>query len=252
VSRPRVVTHAVASVDGRLTLAPDVLLLTGDERWFDFAGESEEVSQLLKSLHQPQVILEGSGSLVLDGAPFVPLPAVDGDPAALYQDFLPTGVVHRPDQRGWFTVVDSRGRVRWKYKEWPGEEWAGWHLLVLVAKATPSAYLRYLQRDTIPYLVAGDDRVDLHQALEKLGAQLEVSCVLCEAGGRLNGALLRAGLVDEVNVELVPAIVGGTRTPSLFDSPDLAPDEWPTHLELISAQVQAKGRIWLRYRVVRE
>jgi len=35
MNRPRVVTHTIASVDGRITLAPDVLLLyeDEDERW---------------------------------------------------------------------------------------------------------------------------------------------------------------------------------------------------------------------------
>ena len=73
MNRPQVVLYGQVSVDGRLTLAPGVLL-------------------------------------------------------ALYRDFLPAAVVNRPGQRGWFTMVDSRGRVRWVYKEWPGEEWAGWHL----------------------------------------------------------------------------------------------------------------------------
>ena len=82
-------------------------------------------------------------------------------------------------------------------------------------------------------------------------AQLGVECVLSTGGGRLNGALLRAGLVDEVNVEFLPALIGGTDTPSLYDSPRIGPDEQPAHLKLISCQVQAKGRVWLRYEVVR-
>jgi riboflavin biosynthesis pyrimidine reductase len=68
----------------------------------------------------------------------------------------------------------------------------------------------------------------------------------------LNGALLRAGLVDEINVELYPAVIGGFDTPALFDSPALQPDEWPTRLKLLSAQAGAGGRVWLRYQVVRE
>ena len=85
-----------------------------------------------------------------------------------------------------------------------------------------------------------------------MGDRLGVECVISTAGGRLNGALLRAGLVDEINVELFPAVIGGRETPSLFDAPALKPDEWPTPLELISAQVQDDGNVWLRYRVVQE
>ena len=67
-----------------------------------------------------------------------------------------------------------------------------------------------------------------------------------------DGALLRAGLVDEVNIEFLPAVIGGLNTASLFDSPALKADEQPTRLKLICCQVQAGGRVWLRYEVVRE
>ena len=139
--------------------------------------------------------------------------------------------------------------------EFPDEMWRGWHLLVLVCAHTPAAYLAYLQRETVPYLVAGaanatkNERVDLGLALEKLKTQLGVETVLSTAGGKLNGALLRRGLVDEVNIEFLPAVIGGSDTPSLFTSPALEPDEWPTRLKLLSTHVQAGGQVWLRYQV---
>jgi riboflavin biosynthesis pyrimidine reductase len=138
------------------------------------------------------------------------------------------------------------------YKEFPDEAWKGWHLLLLVSHHTPPEYLAYLQREDIPYLVAGAERVDLGLAMEKLASQLGVTCVLSTAGGKLNGALLRAGLVDEIHIEFFPAVIGGSNTPSLFDSPALKPDEWPTRLRLICAEVQAEGRVSLRYEVIPE
>ena len=155
--RPRLVVHGEASVDGRLTIAPDVLLLFGDERWEAVAGSDSDVYERLNAAFQPQAFLEGSGSFVLDDAEPEPLPPVMDDHESLYEDFLPESVVQRTGHRGWFTVVDGRGRIRWAYKEWPAEEWAGWHVLVLVAHATPAEYLAYLQHEEIPYLVAGDE-----------------------------------------------------------------------------------------------
>jgi riboflavin biosynthesis pyrimidine reductase len=247
MNKPRVIVHNTASVDGRITLAPGALLLFGDERWEAVAGSSNEAYETLKSVFQPDAILEGSGSFVAEGTESPPLPPADGDASALYQDFLPEAVVNRPGHRGWFTVVDGRGRVRWFYKEYPGEEWAGWHLLVLAGQHTPPAYLAYLRRENIPYLVAGRGRVDLDLALSKLNRMLGVQRVLSTAGGRLNGALLRAGLVDEISIELFPAVIGGPDTPSLFDAPALEPNEWPVRLKLISAQAQADDHVWLRY-----
>lgn len=251
MSKPKVVTCSAASVDGRMAISPDVLLLWGDPRWQALDTPSE-MFEWLKRVHQPQATLEGSGSFVRDTDEPAPLPPADREVAGLLEDFLPEAVIQRPEHRGWFTVVDGRGRVRDWIKDGGvfGEAWQGWHLLVLIARHTPAPYLAYLQRESIPYLVAGEEQVDLALALEKLQARLGVTCVLSTAGGRLSGALLRAGLVDEVNVELLPALIGGTETPSLFDAPVLGPGELPARLRLLSAQVQANGRVWLRYQVV--
>lgn len=252
MSKPEVVVHQSASVDGRLTISRDTLLLFGDARWQAVAGSSGDVYERLKSAYQPQATLEGSGSFIQDDMEPEPLPPVEGDLTPLYEDFLPESVVSRPGHRGWFTAVDGRGRVRWLYKEWPGEEWAGWYPLVLVGHHTPAEYLAYLRREDIPYLVAGDGHVDLRLALEKMQARLGVARVLSTAGGRLNGALLRAGLVDEISIEFFPAIIGGFDTPALFDSPALAPGELPTRLRLLASKVQDTGHVWLHYEVVRE
>jgi 2,5-diamino-6-(ribosylamino)-4(3H)-pyrimidinone 5'-phosphate reductase len=255
MSRPKVVVLNSASVDGRLAVSPEVLLLYDDKRWEAIGGSSDfNMFEWLKATHQPQATLEGSGSFAREGDEPEPLPPFEGDPQSLYQDFLPDAVIHRPGHRGWFTAVDGRGRIRWTYKDGAafGEAWEGWYPLVLVGHHTPAEYLAYLQREDIPYLIAGEGQVDLLVALEKMKSQLNVTCLLSTAGGRLNGALLRAGLVDEINVEFLPAVVGGFDTPALFDSPALKADEWPTRLELISAQVQVGGQVWLRYNVVRE
>jgi 2,5-diamino-6-(ribosylamino)-4(3H)-pyrimidinone 5'-phosphate reductase len=71
------------------------------------------------------------------------------------------------------------------------------------------------------------------------------------AWGRLSGALLRAGLVDEVNIELCPALIGGRGTPGLFDAPPLQADELPVKLGLLDMCMIHGGRVWLRYEVMR-
>ncbi|MBU7016021.1 MAG: dihydrofolate reductase family protein [Theionarchaea archaeon] len=250
MNRPKIVVYTVASTDGRVAITPDATLLHGDERMDAVAGSSEEVYKWIRVIHNPQVILEGSGSFVTEEEVPEPLPPFAGDLNLLYNDFLPEPVVHDPGRQGWFTAVDSRGRVRGWIKEFEG--WEGWHILILVSHNTPPEYLAYLQSENIPYIMAGSERVDLTRAMEKLKSHLGVSSVLSTAGGKLNGALLRAGLVDEINIEFFPAIIGGFKTPSLYDSPELKPDEWPTRLKLISALVQDNGHVWLRYEVVKQ
>lgn len=253
MNRPKVVIYADVSVDGRLTLAPDVLLLFGDERW-DAIAPPSDANKWLMFTHKPGALIEGSNSFVPSHYVPKPLPPVAGDRGGLYQDFLPEPVLRRAAGQPWFTVVDSRGRVRWTYtgepgKEAPGSE--GQHLLVCASHCTPAEYLAYLQSENVPYLIAGQERVDLREALEKLIRLLGVQCVLSTSPGKLAGALLRAGLVDEIDIDFFPAIIGGTGTPTLFESPALKADQCPTRLKLLAAHVQTGGRVWLRYEVVR-
>lgn len=66
--------------------------------------------------------------------------------------------------------------------------------------------------------MVGRQHVDLRRALELTGQLLGVRTVVCTGGGRLGGALLRQGLVDEVDIELLPWAIGGRGTPALFDA----------------------------------
>src|SRR5918911_48571 len=59
--------------------------------------------------------------------------------------------------------------------------------------------------------------VDLSLALEKIGARFGVRTLMLEGGGRLNGGMLRAGLIDEVSLLVAPVVDGRAGTPALFD-----------------------------------
>lgn len=251
--RPYVVVLVNVSVDGRLALGPN---LTWWDRLADprskeshqaFRGLFREVRNTIAYIHHPQAHLHGAGSLIRERDVLKPLPPFEGDPAVLYQDFLPDEIVHQPDHEVWPTIVDGRGRLR--RGDFGEEDPLGRDWLRLTSHRAPAEYLAFLQRERIPYLIAGEERVDLPAVLGKLKRKLGMSCIESLAGGKLNGALLRAGLVDEINIIYRPEAIGGTETPTLFDSPELGPDEWPTKLRLLSTQVWAEGHVWLRYEV---
>ena len=103
--RPRVVVSVGMSVDARVTLRRDSLLMDKSVRglWAsvppDSSGPLHAAREWqLAELYKPQAVLEGSGSLVEDSAgPLPGLPTDFDEPAdALYADFLPDDVVHRP------------------------------------------------------------------------------------------------------------------------------------------------------------
>jgi 2,5-diamino-6-(ribosylamino)-4(3H)-pyrimidinone 5'-phosphate reductase len=244
--RPRVIVSVTATADGRVALNRQERLLDDGPRGRWQAAWPPDVSELMarrtaliEQRHHPAVVMEGSGTFVADGAGPLDLPAA-GEPAAVLQtDYLP----FRSPR--WFAVVDSRGRVAWTHK---GH--AETSLLVIASKNTPLPYLAFLRRERIPYLLAGAHRVDLAAALAKLGTKLGARCIVSEAGGGLNGALLRAGLVDELHVITVPALTGGLGTPSVADGPPLAVGSALVRLRTIDVQVGAHGSIWTHYEVI--
>jgi riboflavin biosynthesis pyrimidine reductase len=251
MNRPEVVIIQEVSVDGKLAVSVDRPLLYGDERWEILRGSGgTDVMRWLLQNRQFQATLEGRRSFVREMDEVEPLPFFDEEPHNLYADYLPEEIVQREDHIGWFMAVDSQGRVRWLYKDgYPGDDtWRGWHLLVLVSRRTPVEYLAYLQREKIPYLVSGDHKVDLEEALEKAYTLLGVKNLLSTAGGVLNGHLLKAGLVDEINLQILPGVIGD-QAPASFKGFVLGESGKPVRLSLLSCMVQEGGQVWLRYRV---
>jgi riboflavin biosynthesis pyrimidine reductase len=245
------VTFNMISVDGRVTLAPGVNLMAGDARWEATTAGVGDPYDWVRRVHDPQVLLEGSGSFLSDASEG-PAPDAGGPQRAEESEsFLPAGVVEVAGRR-WFAVVDGRGRIQLQFTEWPDPAWAGWHALVLTSHCAPAEHLAWLRERGIPYVVLGQQRVDLPAALRLLGDRLGVRTVVCTGGGRLGGALLRAGLVDEIDLDVLPVAIGGRGTPALFDAPPLGPDQWPTRLELLNAETLPGGRVRLRYTVQRQ
>lgn len=188
----------------------------------------------------PTAVLEGSGTFVSDDRVSPWVNSTTRPDPRLYRDHLPR------EAPRWFVVVDGRGRVDWQFT---GDEETA--LLVLACRATPRGYLAHLRERGVSYLIAGDKRVDLTVALGRLRDRLGARAVIADGGGGLNGALLRAGLVDELHVITFPALVGGLGTPSVFDGPPLEPGQCPQRLSCRHVEQGSDGSLWIHYEVVR-
>lgn len=93
---------------------------------------------------------------------------------------------------------------------------------------------------------AREGQLDLRAALAELHARWGTRTVMCEGGPHLNGALLAAGLVDELFLSLAPKLGGGADPRSslrIVCGPELSP---PVELELREA-FESDGCLLLRY-----
>jgi 2,5-diamino-6-(ribosylamino)-4(3H)-pyrimidinone 5'-phosphate reductase len=128
--------------------------------------------------------------------------------------------------------------------------------VALCSESTPQEYLHYLKERHIDVIIAGQDHVDLRAALEELNTRFGVKVVRVDAGGTLNGQLLRKGLVNEVSLLIYPSLVGGERQSNIFRAPDLPAiadpltgSEGIIALKLMHMERLKGDIIWLRYEV---
>ncbi|MGM0405809.1 MAG: dihydrofolate reductase family protein [Thermoplasmatota archaeon] len=246
MKRPYVILGVSASIDGRISLGPNRTMMDMDERDSVLGTEKEwnDFRDQLEYIYNFDVWMDGSNMLVKEGQELKELEPFEDDENTLYEDYLPDDIVSQPDLKGFLAVVDGRGRVRGGY---PGED--NRPLIHLVSNSVPPEYLNFLRKKKIPYLITGEEKVDLEKILEKMKSKLNIEKVLTTSGGRLSGALLRKGLLDEINILFNPVIIGGYETPTLFASPDLKEDEWPTRLKHLMTQIEPDGTIRVRYKV---
>lgn len=118
-------------------------------------------------------------------------------------------------------------------------------------QSTPQEYLDFLEERYIKYMVIGYDKVNLGTALEELNLQFGVKNLRVEGGGRLNGALLRDDLVDEVCVLIYPNLVGGISPDTIYTAPDLPSKEGVLDLKLLKMKKLKNEIIMLHYRIMK-
>ncbi|MGE5288654.1 MAG: dihydrofolate reductase family protein [Micromonosporaceae bacterium] len=226
MDRPRVTIHNLISLDGRLDGFPaDVGL------YYELAARFPHEAILTGST----TVLAAAASQGIDMSKEDPQP-----PPA------PTGPAAAREPLPILVIVDSRGRLT-RYAWLRGQPF--WRdVLVLCSGATPAGHLALLHRHNVIHLVAGDSRVDLGAALRALAERHQVTAVRVDAGGALNGALLSAGLVDEISVVIAPYLAGGTRAGSLRLIAGANGDE-ALSLDLTAVDRLRQGHVWLRYAV---
>jgi riboflavin biosynthesis pyrimidine reductase len=152
----------------------------------------------------------------------------------------------RRDASAYGVVLDAHGKIAWGRADIGGDP-----IVVVLTEQVSDAHLAGLRSEGVSYVFAGKYRLDLALTLEILNRELGVKRLLLEGGGGANGAFLRAGLVDELNLIICPAVDGTKGAPTVFDSTEAeAGQRAPvTVMTLESSRVLQGGAMLLQYRI---
>lgn len=112
-------------------------------------------------------------------------------------------------------IVDSRLRISLRARIFFNT--APEDIIVATTVYADKKKLRALGKKGVKVMTvrAKSRRVDLKRLLRLLARQ-EIVNILVEGGGEINGALLKAGLVDKVSFFIAPKIIGGKKAISSF------------------------------------
>lgn len=172
-----------------------------------------------------------------------------GEPAAARE------AAASPPERPWHVAdatarrfaiaIDRHARLHWSR---PTADEG--HVVVVLGASTPDAHLAELAAAGVSYLVMPADEIDLAAMLAQLHDRLGIRTMLLEGGAKMNGAFLKAGLVDEISLLLWPAIDGRSGGPAIFEAGDASVGPMLA-LELSAATPLPSGAVHLQYRVAR-
>lgn len=228
--RPYVICHMVSTLDGK----------TLGERWPKIPGQPQGSSGVFESTHETFNLgawLVGTNTMREFAGRNLPLKKAKTRVG--YDDFIA-----RPKAQRLGIGVDAKGVLRYQTDETNGD-----HVVLLVTRRVSNDYLSHLRDAGVSYLVCGDRDVDLALALRKLRQHFGLKKLMLEGGGTFNGAMLAAGLIDEVSHLTVPIIDGGPDVTGIFDIPGPMPKKAATALRLVSHRFLPGGVSWCRYKV---
>jgi len=208
--RPYITSKIAMSVDGRTAMA------SGESQWITGDAARQDVQKLRA---RSSAILTGIGTVLADD------PALTVRPEG---DWYPAGQAVRQALR---VVVDSQLQISKKAKILADNN------PVLVVTSTDNSLGELAETITI----AGDGgHVNLPALMVEL-AKRGINEVMVEAGSVLNGALLQAGLIDELVIYMAPKLMGDGAK-GLFHLPEL--NTMAQNIDLKITDIRAVGRDW--------
>ena len=133
------------------------------------------------------------------------------------RDFIPNNL------SGFYAVAfDTTGKLGWKSNKIidpdgdPGYD--GAQMIEVLSENVDERYLGYLKDLEIPYIFAGEDKIDVELALFKLKNIVGIDTLLLEGGSIINGAFQCVNVIDELSLIVAPIVADKNDKPLFMDS----------------------------------
>jgi len=208
--RPYVRAKMAMSLDGRTAMA------SGESKWITGADARQDVQKLRA---RSTAILTGMGTVLADDPAFTVRP--EGD-------WYPDGQLVRQPLR---IVISSHDNIPDNSQLYND---AGDVLVVTTDKKYKAGKIEFLT------VAEKQGHVDLDEMLSELGKR-EINELMVEAGAVLNGALVQAGLIDELIIYMAPKLMGDSAK-GLFHLPELT--AMTQNIALTITDMRAVGHDW--------
>lgn len=208
MNRPYIICHMVTSIDGKVT---------GDFLFKDACARATEIYYDINRNAKSdgficgRVTMEGSftGGYYPDLSAYAPVTDKN--------DYVPDSL------SGFYAVAfDTNGKLGWKSNKIidpdgdPGYD--GAQIIEVLSKNVDGRYLGFLKAMEIPYIFAGEDKIDVELALCKFKNIIGIDTLLLEGGSILNGAFQRANVIDELSLVVAPIVADQNDKPLFTNS----------------------------------
>ena len=222
--KPYVICHMIMSLDGRIV----------SSRW-NLSPEGLTEYETTGATYQANAWICGRVTMSGFAKGSAPSPGSEAIPKTDY--------IAPHSETSFAIALDAGGKLYWNRSDISGD-----HIIIVLTERVSSDYLAHLRSNRISYLFGGLDSLDLSVVLGKLSTKFPIKTLLLEGGGKINGSMLRAGLIDELSLLVAPVADGSMGTPALFDVLDQVSTGAPgMRWKLNSIDRRADDVIWLRY-----
>ena len=221
--RPYVILNAAMTLDGKIATATGSSNISGEE-------DLKRVHEIRKEC---DAIMVGIGT-VLEDDPRLTVHKVDA----------------KPEDNPVRVVVDSRCRTPVDARITNSDA----KTVLACANAFKKDFLESDKYQTfkekgVRFFWSGDKRVDLTSLMSYLHEE-GIEKLMLEGGATLNFSMIKAGLIDEINICVAPMVVGGANAKTFFDGDGFDTMDEAVRLELFDSYSLGKDLI-LKYKVLK-